>query len=180
MAESSGTRALVRRARGGDVAAFEQLAREHASLVFGVALRIVGDPQDAQDVAQQALLSAWQGLATFRGEAAFGTWLFQITRRHALNSATRSARTPLFDGDDDLGEAGSDPAEIACERDKTAAVRASVAALPADDRCVVQLYHFHRLTYKQIAVVTDSTPPAVRSRLFRARRSLASALVDQR
>jgi Sigma-70 region 2 len=100
-------RELVRTARQGDLQAFDELTRRHAARAYRTALAVLRDHDDAQDATQDAFLAAWQGLAAFRGEAAFGTWLHRIVTRVALNKVTRRRDTAC--PDDMSGMAGREP-----------------------------------------------------------------------
>ena len=83
---------LVRAAAGGDEDAFAQLVALHEKKVYNLALRMCGDPEDAWDAAQEAFLSAWRGLPSFRGEAGFSTWLYRLTSNAAIDQLRRSRR----------------------------------------------------------------------------------------
>src|ERR1700745_3422958 len=80
---------LVARARDGYLDAYEMLVRRHSAMAYRVALRLCGDHHDAQDIAQEALIAAWQNLARFRAQSSFSTWLYQIVTRRTLNKVTR-------------------------------------------------------------------------------------------
>ena len=81
---------LVARARDGYLDAYEMLVQRHSAMAYRVALRLCGNHHDAQDIAQEALVSAWENLSRFRGDASFSTWLYQIVTRRALNKLSRS------------------------------------------------------------------------------------------
>ena len=83
---------LVRAAAGGDEDAFAQLVALHEKKVYNLALRMCGDPEDAWDAAQEAFLSAWRGLPSFRGEAGFSTWLYRLTSNAAIDLLRRTKR----------------------------------------------------------------------------------------
>lgn len=171
---------LVNRAVQGQVDAFEELVDRHTTAAYRVALRITGNQHDAQDVTQESFLAAWQGLSGFRGDSAFSTWLYQIVTRRALNQATRGrtrhASDLLADVPDDGGRdpRHDDPGLAAVPA--VDAVTAAVARLPVPQRVAVVLHHLEGLPYTDVATVTRSTVPAVRSHLFRARRALAEEL----
>jgi RNA polymerase sigma-70 factor (ECF subfamily) len=171
---------LVARAREGYVDAYELLVRRHAPMAYRVALRLCGEHHDAQDIAQEALVAAWERLDQFRADAKFSTWLYQIVTRRALNKVSRSRATTSLDV---LG-AVPDPAEgpaAQAERNLAAdAVTDALAALPFPQRALIVLRHFEGLSYAELAEVTHSTVPAVRSQLFRARRTLGSRLEEWR
>ena len=82
--EAATDEALVQAARSGDEGAFDALVRRYQDKVYGLALRLAGNPPDAEEVLQDAFLQAWQHLADFRGDAKFSTWLFRIATNAAL------------------------------------------------------------------------------------------------
>jgi RNA polymerase sigma-70 factor, ECF subfamily len=171
---------LVQRAQEGYLDAYAELVDRHGGLAYRVALRLLGNHHDAEDVAQEALVVAWQQLPGFKGDSSYPTWLYRIVTRRALN---RIARTPAADSLDLLGEVmdpGDEPARDV-ERDLTVdAVTAAVAALPPPQRVAIVLHHFEGLTNEEVADITGSTIAAVRSHLFRGRRTLAKTLQDWR
>lgn len=171
---------LVRLAQEGYLDAFEGLVERHGDRAYRVALRLVGDPVEAQDLTQDALVAAWEGLPHFRAEAAFSTWLYRIVTTRCLNALrrrrpTRELQEAAVLADDHLG-----PAESALRGAQADAVARAVGSLPPAQRIPLVLHQFEGLSYAEIAQVTDSTVPAVRSLLFRARRALAEALREWR
>lgn len=174
---------LVRRAQQGYLDAYAELVNRHAALAYRVALRIVGHHQDAEDVAQESLVTAWQQLAQFRGESTFSTWLYRIVTRRSVNRINRDRRHSSTDVLGELAELADESAqtEIAFERSETAdAVADAIQALPPPQRVVVVLHHLEGLSYADVASITASSIPAVRSHLYRARRTLGSALAEWR
>lgn len=169
---------LVARAREGYLDAYELLVERHSAMAYRVALRLTGDHHDAQDVAQEALIAAWEGLDRFRGGSSFSTWLYQIVTRRALNKVTRAKAARSLDLLPEVADPAPEPAAEA-ERDFAAdAVTEALLALPFPQRTVIVLRHFEGLSYADIASVTGATEPAVRSHLFRARRALAKTLEE--
>ena len=167
---------LVQRAQEGFVDAFDVLVERHAPLAYRVAFRILGDHHDAQDVAQDSLTSAWQSLARFRGESSFTTWLYRIVTRKALNRATRGKTSDSLDLLEHVSDTAAGPGQQAERNETVDAVTAAISTLPLAQRTVIVLHHFEGLSYAEVAAVTGSTEPAVRSHLFRARRALAVTL----
>ena len=84
---------LVARARDGYLDAYELLVQRHSAQAYRVALRLCGSHHDAQDIAQEALIAAWENLDRFRADSSFSTWLYQIVTRRALNKLTRRRDT---------------------------------------------------------------------------------------
>jgi len=170
---------LVDRARDGYLDAYEMLVQRHSAMAYRVALRLCGNHHDAQDIAQDALIAAWENLARFKADSSFSTWLYQIVTRRALNKITRARDADLTDLTD-LTDPGAGPAAQAERNLAGEAVTGALAALPPPQRAVVVLHHFEGLSYAEVAEVTRSSVPAVRSHLFRARRTLGKKLEEWR
>lgn len=170
-------RELVARARADDPAAFEELVRRHRDRIYRVALRVCRHPADAEDVTQEAIVRAWRGLGTFRGDAAFTTWLYRIVTNLALNRVTRrrehaTERVPEPAGP---GEA-LDPARRAEDRERLDAALAALDTLTAEQRACYVLRELEGLSYDELAEVLDISVASVKGRLYRARQDLVAAL----
>lgn len=179
---------LVHRARAGDEQAFADLVRRHADRAYAVALRMTGDPSDAQDVVQDALVAAWQHLDGFAGTASFATWLTRIVmnRCHNLRRDHRPTEPLDEDAADGLGESGrpgwSTPGVEAqvVARQQLAAVQEAILALPFDQRAALVLSTVSGSSHRETAAVLGTTEQAVRVRVHRARRALVARLGDWR
>ncbi len=170
---------LAQAAADRDEGAFEQLVRRHTPALYAGALRATGDPQLAQDVVQQAWLSAWLHLPGFRQQSAVRTWLTRITTTTALNALRRVRPTAPLD------EVAEPPAPLDTEqqvqrREQARAVRAAVATLPARQRDAVVLRDLEGLSYQQVADELGCSVSAVKSSLHRGRQALAQALEPYR
>ena len=171
---------LVRRAQEGYLDAYAELVDRYAGLAYRVALRVVGNHHDAEDVAQEALVGAWQQLPNFRAQSTFSTWLYRIVTHRALNRMQRQHLSSSLDVIGDVADACADPA-MRLERDLMKdAVTNAIQALPPAQRITVVLHHLEGLSYAEVAAITDSSVAAVRSHLFRARRTLGVALQQWR
>jgi RNA polymerase sigma-70 factor (ECF subfamily) len=171
---------LAARARDGYLDAYELLVQRHSAMAYRVALRLCGDHHDAQDIAQEAFIAAWQSLDRFRADSSFSTWLYQIVTRRALNKVTRGRVADPVNLLDEVTDPGAEP-DAQAERNQAAdAVTGALAALPFPQRTVIVLHHFEGLSYAEVAEVTRSSVPAVRSHLFRARRTLGQTLAEWR
>jgi RNA polymerase sigma-70 factor (ECF subfamily) len=180
-ADPAGDADLVARARGGDRGAFDELVLRHEDRVFNMAFRMLGNADDALDLAQEVFLSAYRALGSFEGKALFSTWLYRVTvnrcrdemRRRATVKHTRPL--PLSaarDGDDPAGDPparAASPADAAAVRESHALVAAAVAALPDDAREALVLRDVEGLSYEEIAEILGVPVGTVRSRLHRAR-----------
>lgn len=167
---------LVGKARGGDVDAFEVLVRRHRTRVYRIALRILGDPHDAQDVTQDVFIQIWTALAGFLGGSTFTTWLYRVTVNRSLNH--RQRRRVALPLPDDDPPAGAGPADEVIARHRARATARAIASLPADQQAVFVLHQMEGLSYSEVAAILSLPEPTVRGRLARARRALLGRLRD--
>lgn len=174
---------LVERARGGDGAAFGTLVERHRSAVYRAALAVVGSPADAEDVAQEALVAAYQKLGGFRGDAAFKTWVLSITWRHALDRrrsiAVRVKRfvTPGEDAFADAAETGPGPDAAFAGTEFRDQVRGLVKRLPVRLRDPLLLWASGDYTYDEVARVLGIPTGTAKWRVMEARRQLREKLL---
>ena len=173
---------LVRAAAGGDEDAFAELVRLHEKKVYHLALKMCGNAEDASDVAQEAFLSAWNGLPNFRGEAGFSTWLYRLTSNAAIDllRRTRKQRGELSLDDEDAGIDPVDgelpPQERAEAAELREAVTAGLAELSEDHRQALVMREMQELSYEEIAAALGVDLGTVKSRIFRARAALRKIL----
>jgi len=165
---------LVEAARGGDVGAFERLVERHRDVVTRVAARVVGD-DDAEDVAQDAFLRAFHRLDAFREEAAFRTWLLQITHNAALSAVAGRPDAGPISADDSSLAPGS-PVEQLERRERLRRLDLKLKGLSPTHRAVLVLRDVEGLSYEEIAEVTGAPLGSVKARLHRARGELIELL----
>ncbi len=166
------SRELMEAARRGEAGAFEELVERTHRRVYTLAYRLVGDPHEAEDVAQEAYLRAYRSLRGFRGESRFETWLYRITTNTAMSHLRRRGRfgDVLAEGDDRLvrePEART-PDEVVA-RDE---VERALAVLPAGQRTVVLLKDVYGFSCQEIGEEIGISEGAVKVRLHRARKRL--------
>lgn len=174
---------LVSRARDGDDDAFERLVEATHRETYTMALRLTGHPEDARDVTQEAYLRAYRGLATFRGDAQFTTWMYRITANTASTHLGRRRRHRH----DELPDAGEladprqdrDPALMADAGDLRDRVVAALEVLPPKLRAVVVLRDVYELPHEAIAEELGISVTAAKVRLHRARHRLRSELFPE-
>jgi RNA polymerase sigma-70 factor (ECF subfamily) len=167
---------LVGKARSGDPAAYEALVRRHRVRVYRIALRMLGNHEDAEDVAQDTFVQVWSTLAGFVGRAQFTTWLYRIVINRCLNHKRRRP-SPVALRDEDH-PTGTGPEDTVVGEHRARATAAAIAALPADQRTVLVLHQMEGLTYQEVADILKLPEPTVRGRLARARRTLLTELRD--
>jgi len=166
--------ALVAQSRQGDTQAFSLLLRRHDDKMRGVVWRLVESRSDMDDILQDAYVKAWQSLDGFRGDAAFGSWLYRIVYTTALDYLRKLNRRRVVPLEvlADQAATGDLEAEVA----DGFAMRRALATLPADQLAVVALVDGQGESYEAVAALLEISPGTVGSRLSRARASLRKQL----
>ena len=181
---------LLVRAQDGDAAAFEALVEKHRDQVFGLAFRMTRSEADAAEITQDTFLSAYQHLPEFRGDAAFGSWVYRIAANNALmrlrhqrvkTAAEDELRQPEFTERGSLTEVprpewARAADEQVLDQELVAAIQQATDQLPDAYRQVFLLKDVDGLSYEQIAEITGDSVAAIKSRLHRARLALREAI----
>jgi RNA polymerase sigma-70 factor, ECF subfamily len=166
---------LLDKARGGSSEAFEVLVRRHRLAVYRIALRMLGNRADAEDVTQDVFIQAWTALAGFAGRSSFSTWLYRIVVNRCLSHQRRHRVTePMPDAEPAATTAG--PEQTTVDRQRADATIRAIAGLPPDLRAVFVLHQSERLSYAEVATILTLSEATVRGRLARARRMLLDEL----
>jgi RNA polymerase sigma-70 factor, ECF subfamily len=167
---------LVRRAVDGDRAAFGIIVERHERRVYNLALRMTGREEDARDATQDACLVALHKLASFRGEAAFTTWLHRVTVNACYDLLRKRSRTPLLSTLDDQEPEPPAWPDHAEATDLSIDVQRALLGVPEDYRVVMILHDVQDLPYEEVAAIVGIPVGTVKSRLHRGRVALARAL----
>ena len=153
----------LKRAARGDEQAFETLIAPHLDVTYRLCLRMMGNEQDAADMAQEALVRAWRSLSTYKAQSRFSTWLYRIATNVCLDEL-RKRKNRQTESLQELKEAGFDPAdegdtpERAADRSETRRrLTAAIGCLTEEHRAALLLRDVHGLSYEEIAEVTGST-----------------------
>jgi RNA polymerase sigma-70 factor, ECF subfamily len=176
---------LVEQFQGGDSSAFDVLVRRWERKVQGAIYRLVGPGEDVRDLSQETLLKAYRGLGTFKKEARFSSWLYQIALNVCRDRMRRGRGKSYvsFDELSETGETGSEQGPSALDlieaRDLSRQVAAAVSALPDEQREVVVLKEYQGLTFLEIAEALDLPLSTVKTRLYRGLGQLRLELVRQ-
>jgi RNA polymerase sigma-70 factor (ECF subfamily) len=166
-------RGLMAAHLAGDRDAFNELVRRHRQRMWAVALRTLGDPEEAADAVQDACISALRAAASFRGDSKVSTWLHRIVVNACLDRARRQAvraTVPLPD------EPIADERDVLGDRETALEVQQALAALPADQRIALVLVDLEGLSVDEAAGLLGVPGGTVKSRCFRGRARLAVSL----
>jgi len=177
--ESVGTRLaipdtarLAKAAAAGDAEAFDLLMKRYGDRVFRLALRMLRNREDAEDVQQEAFLRAYRKLHTLRGDSSFATWIYAITARLCLSRKRRSAAQPeeVREPPGEFSDTDCDPQERLAAADAAARVQQALDELSPPDRLLILLKYVEDLTHEEIARILRCSVQSSRSRLTRAKR----------
>ena len=176
MVDGDPDEALVARCLGGEVEAFESIVSRYQRVLFNAAYRLLGDREEARDVAQGALVKAYEKLASFDPRYRFFSWIYRIVVNEALN--TRDRRRPTAPLLADLPDAGNAARveEALAARERSDSLQAAILRLRNEDREVIVLRHFAELSYAEIGETLGLAEKTVKSRLHEARQRLGRML----
>ena len=180
MTEADRDEDLVRRYLSGDTPAFGVLVERHQTRVYNVALRVLGNAEDARDATQDAFVSALRKLGTFRGDAAFTTWMHRVTVNACYDVLRKQRRQPVLrlatESGETLPELGPPEPDHAESAVGTIDAARALALIPHEYRVALVLADVQDLPYEQIARVLDVPVGTVKSRVHRGRLALARAM----
>lgn len=173
---------LMLRVQSGDEAALGVLMRRWELPVKSVIGRIVLNAREAEDLAQETFVRAWQRRERFRRDAPFRPWIFAIAVNLARNRLRwwRSRPEVALEEWTDHAADTSSGATAAEREERATAVRDAIASLPTDLRAAVVLFEYEQMSYAEIAAAVGATPKAVENRIYRARQRLKAALNPRR
>jgi len=177
---------LIEAARRGDQDAFAELVRLYEKRVFALTMRMCKNPEDAAEAAQETFLAAWQGLAFFRGEASFSTWLYRLASNACVDLLRKEGRHKAAAGpslnDEEVNIDAADPLptpqEEAERKELREQIETGLAALSPEHRQVLILREMHQLSYDEIAETLDMDIGTVKSRISRGRKQLRKILLE--
>jgi RNA polymerase sigma-70 factor (ECF subfamily) len=182
MGEKNNDLMLIKRVQKGDKSAYDVLVKKYQHKIIKLISRYVHDPEAAQDVAQEAFLKAYRGLARFRGESAFYTWLYRIAINTAKNHLVAQGRrmpdfevavedAEYYEGASALKENDTPERQLLRDEIESTVYRA-IKELPDDLKTAITLRELEGMSYDEIAQAMDCPIGTVRSRIFRAREAI--------
>jgi RNA polymerase sigma-70 factor (ECF subfamily) len=178
---------VVSAAKAGDAAAFEELVRRHGDKMFRRALSMMRDEDTALDMAQMAWIKAWKRLTQFQGDSSFATWMTRVTINVCLDHIRKAKRWKFAESIEEMEENSggverklpiieTNPTERLEREELKKKIDKALAQLSEGHRAVIMMHTFEEMAYKEIAESMGCSIGTVMSRLFYARRNLASIL----
>ena len=181
-------RELVQRAKAGDNAAFSQLVSAYEGKIYNLALRYLGNPEDAMDASQEVFLRMFRFLSGFQEDSSFSTWLYRIgvnVCKDLLSKRSKRAEQPLEISDEeedsrtvDIPDGRYDPEQILEGSELRRTLAEAISALPDQQREMIVLRDIQGLSYEEIGQALCLESGTVKSRLFRARENLRKKLLQ--
>lgn len=175
---------LISRSRRGDLSAFNQLVARYQDLVFSVTLRLVSNHATAEDITQEAFISAFRSIGRLRGDN-FRAWILRIARNAAYDAMRRTKRRPeesieeqVVTLGETLASGEESPEDHALRQDLARAIGRGLDELPRDQRMAIVLIDIEGLSYDETASATDVSIGTVKSRLNRGRRKMREYLLE--
>lgn len=176
---------LIKRAQRGDAEAFEELMAGQESRMYAIALRMMGNREDAQDCAQEAMVRIYRAMGAFKGQSSLATWIYRITMNTCLDELRRRKvrKVASLDSLLDAGwapvDAGDTPEEHGLRSEKQAALNAAIQSLPDDMRAAIILRDVKGYSYDEVATILDANVGTIKSRISRGRERLREILSKQ-
>jgi len=180
----AGESLLIERCQQGDTIAFDRLVERHGQWVYNLAYRMIGDREEAHDIAQEAFVRAFAAIKGFRRGSSFATWLYRVTANVCLDEIKRRRRRPApatsFLSGENQRPDPPDPAPDVAQRveaiERRELVRRAIASLPLHHRLPLVLCELQGCSYDEVAAIMKTNVGTVKSRLNRARLALKKAL----
>jgi RNA polymerase sigma factor (sigma-70 family) len=162
----------------GDPASFAFLVNKYKDMVYSIAIKILRDTDEAQDIAQDSFIKAYQQIGSFRGKSKFSTWLYTITYRTAVTRLRENKLDTITLGDDidDIADHLPGQIELLQAKQVKQHVKQAIDRLPQIDALLVTLYYINDLPVKEIEEITGLSKPNVKIKLYRARKVLEREL----
>jgi len=183
---------LIKRSQKGDLKTFESLVTMYQGRVFGLCVKLTGNRDDAEDLAQEVFIKAFNSLKGFRLEADFGTWLHRIAVNMWLNIKKKNSRATIVSLDEPIstsngeitrevadGDSSRDPLASLEEVEFRGHVRQALGRLSQEHQAVLVLRDMEGYSYEEIARITDSSLGTVKSRINRARQTLRNIMTEE-
>lgn len=179
---------LIKKAQKNDVHAFEKLIAEHQTTVYNIALKIMGNPEDAQDAAQEALIKVFKNIKKFKGDSKFSTWLYRVTHNVCLDEL-RKRKTNISSIDEyyeddknpvlNIADEIPTPEQQLLNKEQAQMLKKAINSLPPVSKAAIYLREVKDFSYEEIAKIQKCSVGTVKSRISRARVQLKEIILKQ-
>ncbi len=171
---------LIKRTLDGDTNAFGSLVTRYQDYIFNVVIKMLRNREEAEEIAQDTFIKAYEVLATFKGEAKFSTWLFKIAYRKSLDRIKKNKRSATLELVENLAEDDSMDFEsglaIMLKAERKEIIKNCILKLPEIDAAIITLYYYEEQSVKEIAEITNLSQDNIKVKLHRSRKLLFSSL----
>lgn len=182
---------LVKRAKQGDLQAFEELILQHEKIVYNVALRMMNHSEDAKDISQEVFLKAYRNIGNFDERSQFSTWIYRITANTCIDEMRRRKGKQSFSLEEELeneegsmqrqvADAGETPEESILREEQKSEILQALDSLSAEHKAAVILRDIKGLSYEEIAEILELSLGTVKSRISRGRNQLKQEILKLR
>ncbi|PHS63283.1 MAG: RNA polymerase [Flavobacterium sp.] len=171
---------LIRKTLEGDTKAFGQLVDKYQAFVFTIVIRMVKVREEAEEVAQDTFIKAYQSLANFRGDSKFSSWLYSIAYRKALDALRKNKKNNNIELIDDITEGDCTVIENALSflesEERKEAIQNCIMKLPEQEAAIITLFYFEEQSIKEIAEITALSEENIKVKLYRSRKKMFTLL----
>lgn len=182
---------LLEKSKAGDVAAFEMLIEAYQKKIFNLAFRMIGNYDDAGDLAQEALIRIFKSISNFKEQSSLSTWIYRITTNVCLDEIRKKKNRKVLSLDEEIHVDDGDmqrqimsddplPDELMEKEELRQIISSAIDSLPEEQKLVITLRDIQGLSYDEIARVLDCPAGTVKSRINRARFALKNVLLAKR
>ncbi|WP_458407443.1 RNA polymerase sigma factor [Anaerotignum sp.] len=184
-------RELIRKAKQGDMLAFEELILKHEKIVYNVALRMMNHSEDAKDISQEVFLKAYRSLANFDERSTFSTWLYRITHNTCIDEMRKRKGKQSYSLEEELesedgsmqrqiADEGDTPEESLLREEQKSEILRALDTLSEEHKAAIILRDVKGLSYEEIAEILELSLGTVKSRISRARNQLKNEILKIR
>ena len=171
---------LIEQTLKGDTASFGKLVERYQDFVFTIAFRIMKVREEAEEVAQDSFIKAYESLKSFRGESKFSSWLYSIAYRKGLDALRKNKKYKASEIIDDITEGEVSGIEDALyyleDQERKKAIQDCILKLAADEAAIITLYYFQDQSVREISSITQLSEDNIKVKLFRSRKKLFGLL----
>lgn len=171
---------LVQQTLEGNTEAFGKLVEKYQVFVYTIVIRIVKVKEEAEEVAQDTFIKAYQSLASYRGESKFSSWLYSIAYRKALDALRKSKKNSTFELIEEITEGEFSTIDNALNilenQERSKMIKKCILALPEMEATIITLFYFEEQSIKEIAAITNLTEDNIKVKLYRSRKKLFGLL----